>query len=220
MMSELVNRVMGSNSTCRPRVCHRLKGDRAYGGVGDAEPDGTELVLVQILLDRGDQRDSQAGPGAVVQCGPFALTQVLAPGLEVGALLEAVELQVGVRCSRVDYDLALIAATGRRRWWRAPPLGGGARIPAATIEPTRRGFAAGVGSARCRETRSCVTPAEPVTRFGVELSRLVERLFQAVYALTASALRAHGSPAAAVVTAYMTARAATRRRTGAVDDNG
>jgi hypothetical protein len=59
--------------------------------------DVAELVLVQALLDRGDEGHREPGLGAVVEGGLLGPAEVAAADLEVGALVEAVELQVDVR---------------------------------------------------------------------------------------------------------------------------
>ena len=86
-------------------VGDRLERHRPDRGVRDAELDDVaQLVLVQPAFDGGDQGDGEPGLGAVVQRLLLALAEVLAADLPVGALVEAVELQV---------DVDRLAAAGR-----------------------------------------------------------------------------------------------------------
>ncbi len=76
----------------------RLEGDRAHRRVGDPVPDDrADLVLVDALLDRGDERHRQPQLGGAVERPLLVGAEVLAADREVRLALEAVELQVQMR---------------------------------------------------------------------------------------------------------------------------
>ena len=84
-----------------PGVRDRLEEDAVDGRMLDAEPhDRAELVLVDPALDRGGQRDADAGGGAAVERRLLDLLKPPAADREMGGIVEAVELEVDVDAER------------------------------------------------------------------------------------------------------------------------
>ena len=98
MISAFVSRCGRVELDVAPGVRDRLERDRADGRVRHAEADDvTDLVLVEALLDGGDEGDGQAELGAVVEGLLLRVAQVAPTDVEVRPLVEAVELHVDVR---------------------------------------------------------------------------------------------------------------------------
>ena len=132
----------------------RLDEHAGHCRVVDAEADDrSELVLVDATLDRGGQRDADAGLGAVVERPDLLGGQRAAANRELGLLLEAVELQVDVdpelgQCGReaaVTSEADPVRVEHHQR--DAAALGGGQhlndpgvdrRLPAGELNRLRR----------------------------------------------------------------------------------